>query len=68
MSQHTPGRQYSCDDNAFIGAGKLCPLHAAAPEMFSLLNMIVEDPCDHGPQTFCPRKAARALLAKVEGK
>lgn len=43
-------------------------LIAAAPELLAALQLIAAEPCDHGPQEFCPREVARAAIAKATGK
>ena len=41
-------------------------LIALAPDMLALLARIAETPCNHGPQEFCPREAAHALLGRLQ--
>jgi hypothetical protein len=51
-----------------------CPLHAAAPEMLTSLQELLEvlnywwaEEALSGADTFDPMRRARALLARVEG-
>ena len=64
MSQHTPGPLKSADCGClYSGAVQLCPLHAAAPEMITIIKILAFDEGFGGQLA----RDARALLAKVEG-
>lgn len=53
--------KYIFEDEAEANAQAI----AALPELIDALQRIANEPCDHGPQGFCPRELSQDALRKA---